>query len=452
MLTTTRPPVGKPSMNRYIDRMKVAEPSETIHHYFYARVSRKREADLGYGNLQTGDMNSVVLHPPHVIVATRYDLGVSVYANHVQHQRGLAELIGLMDEDPHPNIVLNVTNESRIARSEEAAREWFTNIMMTGAVIEVIGGRRYESTEEDYRAFVKKCADSEAENYNRGAGTYVGIAKRMLRGLPTGNYPWALERDLRGAHSFSPHLAPLAETFFRLMRSGAQLDELVDRALGNAWWPQRYNSQDVHVHRKAILRTLRNPVYAGLLRVGPDRELVTTASELPPLISLEEFVLVQHQHPVQFRRPPRQPASYLDGWLTCADCGKGLRRSPVRFVSPSDEVFVESDMYGCGVNGCRPRHLTETRTLLRQVDALVPTAAHVRGETELAVRWENGSWSERPVLLRKLFPNRIRVGREGIVPTTRIQRLLSSSPHSTPTIVQDESSPPDLGEETDPEA
>ncbi len=57
-----------------------------------------------------------------------------------QYQHELGELIQVMSEDQHPNIVLNITNESRIARSEQKGREWFRQIVMTGAAIQVTGG------------------------------------------------------------------------------------------------------------------------------------------------------------------------------------------------------------------------------------------------------------------------------------------------------------------------
>lgn len=410
--------------NQFIDRVRPPRSRDTWHYYAYVRVSRSREVRLGYGNAQLMDIVNVVQESGDgVIKDVRMDLGVSVKVGHEQHQAGLAELVGIINDDPHPKKVLIVTDASRVARSRALGSRWFTDILVAGAVIEVAGERRYRNVESDHRDWVEVCERAEIANYNQGNGTANGIAMRRLNGLPPGQYPYALDRDAGGGLAFVRHLSPLVLRLFESAKRGATWEQLVGIADDDDYWFRYYTTMTLEVSRDALQRMLRNPIYAGLIRVGDDPEIVTP-TRFDSLISIDDFVEVQHQLPP--RTPPRREEFPLWDWLVCGTCGKQMRWSSVRLTSPLDDTFAWSDKYTCGVNGCRPKKLVDRNSIHSQIDAVVPYAARVRRDMDLATTWLHGNLVDQHSVIRELFPNRLRVVDGQVRFPVRVGRVQSS--------------------------
>jgi len=368
-----------------------------------------------------------------VIRAVRSDLGVSVNEGSEQRQVGLEEVIQLIVDDPHPKKVMVVSDASRVARSETLGADWFVAVMGAGAQIEVAGDRRYRNTQEDFGAWRSECGSAAEHNYNQGNGTALGIAMRRLNGLPHGQFPYALGRDSGNGVRFLPHLSLVIKKFFSLANTGTSINDLIAVGFEDEWWYRFYGSHGYESQKDSIQRILHNPVYAGLVPVGDDPEVVA-AGRFECIIPIEDFVSVQHQLPP--RTPSHKEDFYLRDWLICATCRKRMRWSSVRLRSTTGQEFAHSDVYTCGVHGCRPKQLVEREFLHNQIHDIAPLAAWVRGDMDLATSWEEATDIDRFVLVKELFPNRIVVDRGVVVPTARIQRLLSS-PNSNATIAQE---------------
>ncbi len=228
--------------------------------------------------------------------------------------------------------LLLVLKWDRFSRNQALAHEMLGRLKVLGLDVQAVEQPLDLAIPENKMMLALYLAAPEVENDRRAQNTKQGMRRAMLEGRFTSKPPRGYQRGRdendRPLMRPSEH-APVIQEAFERIASGMYLPAEVLLYV---------RQRGVKCCKSQLYNLLRNPVYAGLIRVPAYRD---EPERLVPalhraLVSEETFRKVQgvldggHKGAAKGPRPSRRVEYPLRGHLTCAQCGGNLTASAAK--------------------------------------------------------------------------------------------------------------------------